>query len=297
MQQQQQRCSVCPPKERTAQHATRPKRPASSLTGLAQRIALLESQQAWHMQDHPASSRPSPSSLHGQPNNALHAESDPSSRIGHLDEKLEAFAQRIKQALAAMQQQQMEEANAATNAWAEGAKSSAQAVRDLHERQTLLEARLASLMQDQALRMANTGNATSSSTSLLLPPGADARAVASAAAEAAATAAKQALAAAEAAELAAGAGRRDCESVLARQQRAHDEADARERRLHTRIEALSTALAEQGRAHAEAQRTLTQRIEALERTGEAHAQEMRELRLTLRDATMRTSVGARAKAG
>ena len=222
----------------------RSKRPVS-LTSLATRMSALEAQQTALV---PSSALISPGLGAVDGVTPSHLAELLEAQHAKFSEQLQAYGHRVKVTLAGMQQQHDEETQAAGRAAAEGASSTATALRELHERQRLLEERLAALMQDQALRTARPGRGSAAS-SAQLP---DERAPANAAAAAAADAAKKALDAAEAAELAASASNRSLEAVVAKQQQALEQAEAREKRLHARIDALSDALAEQGRAHAEA---------------------------------------------
>lgn len=271
-----QGCSVCEPKQKV----TRPKRPVS-LAGLAARVSHLEACQ-WTADNEQATR------LAVTVPSLVEATSAATSRLAemqradsaNLDEKLAAFGHRVKVTLAAMQQQRAEEAHTSATSAAEDARSSTASLRDLHDRQALLEGRLAALMQDQAVRTVKAG----------APASPNPAAPANAAAEAAAAAAKKALSAAEAAEVAASAASRSLETVLARQQKALEEADARERRLTQQIQALTDALADQGRAHAEVQRALAARVDALEHASQRSERDAREARLALRNVAIQAGL-------
>lgn len=77
---------------------------------------------------------------------------------------------------------------------------------------------------------------------------------------------------------------------MAKQQEALGQAQTRERQMLARIDALSEALAEQGRAHAEERRTLAQRIDALEHAVQARDGDVRATRLALRNVAIGAGV-------
>ena len=257
-------CSVEP------KHKPPPRTPRPvSLAGLAARVSRLEAVH-WTGEAENASKLAATVPSLVEATNLAQARLGEAQRTeaARLEEKLATFGHWVKTTLAAMQQQRAEETHAASTAAAADARSSAQELRDLEERQLLLEAKIAALMQDGAVRMVKAANGqgpVQGGPSALHPATA-----ANAAAEAAAAAATKALGAAEAAEVAASAGTRSLEAVVARQQKSLDEAGARERRLMQQLDALSAAMAEQGRAHAEMQRTLAARIDTLELAAAGH---------------------------
>jgi hypothetical protein len=292
-------CTVCE-RRQPSSRASNIKR----VTSLAARVAQLEAQQA--SAKPPAAAPISTTAAQEWFENAANEQEK------KLDDRLKEFGHSIKKALTTLRQEQAEELYTSKASTVEEVKSISEALRSIQERQSALEAKLANMMQQTALRAAGvassgTGGRLSSSASSsssssagpvapspheahLAAHGGNPAGPATAAANVAAAAASKAFTAAEKAETSANEMSRTIETTLSKMSRAVADGELREKRLNERIETLTAALAEQRRAqqeerktHMEELRGLAMRMEAIERwnpTPSAPAGAAKTLRVT-----------------
>ena len=196
-----------------------PKRSASSLAALSDRLAALEEK----IED-------------------KRTGFDGSEHVSALiDERLKRFGLGVRAALVQSRSSMAKEFLTYGQAAAADAMAAKESVQDLHDRVAKLEMGLASAMQEHARLMVAMAQLRGEDVLDVGVPGA-------AAAEAAAAGAREAQKAAHTAEIAASAAAQAFDAIVRRQQHALEEGLERERRLQAQVDALTAAIAEQATA-------------------------------------------------